>query len=124
MAGGVVRRANAVNSRDTHAGTIERTMAPGVASAPGSPNRWGRYTVCPRSTTRRAKPATAGVMPGISAITMTAVPSPRRYTVRSVPPKLKVVVVKSSRESRAMAFDASALAPCAPGWRRAELRSW
>ena len=45
IAGGVVRRANAGNSWDTHAGTIDRTMAPWVASAPGSPNRWGRYTV-------------------------------------------------------------------------------
>ncbi len=77
-AGGVVRNANARNSDDTHAGTIERTIRPTSGDAPGSPKRWGRYTVWPRSTTRSAKPATAGVMPGISAITMTAVPDPAR----------------------------------------------
>ena len=33
-------------------------------------------TVNPRSTTRRANSATLGVMPGISAITITAGPSP------------------------------------------------
>ncbi len=52
---------------------------------PGSPNSDGMATVQPRSTTRRAKPATAGVMPGISEITTTAGPSPLRYTVLRSP---------------------------------------
>ena len=38
----------------------------------GSPNRSGMNTVYPASTTRRAKLATAGVIPGISDMTITA----------------------------------------------------
>ena len=45
-------------------------------SRPGSPNSTGMTTVNPASITRRAKVMTAGVMPGISAMTITAGPSP------------------------------------------------
>ena len=102
MAGGVVRRAKARNSREMHTLGATFAMFAGVLSAPGSPKRTGMNTVWPRSTTRRANPATAGVMPGISAITMTAVPLPARYTSRRLPPKVNVSRVKSVRASVVM----------------------
>ncbi len=77
-------------------------MFPGVLSAPGSPNRTGMNTVWPRATTRRANSATLGVMPGISAMTITAVPWPARYTRRSTPAKVNVSSVKSESTSVAM----------------------
>ena len=91
--------ANAANSFETQAGAMVRAMARGLGSAPGSPKSTGSTTVQPRSTTRRAKSATAGVMPGISAMTMTAGPSPLRYTVRVVPAWVNAVTVKSTRSS-------------------------
>ena len=53
----------------------------------------------PDPTTRRANSATFGVMPGISAITITAGPEPERNTVRSVPACATVVTSKSARSS-------------------------
>ena len=54
---------------------------PATGSLPGVPNRCGITAVHPMSATRRAKAATLGVMPGTSAITMTAGPVPLRNTV-------------------------------------------
>ena len=72
-----------VNSREMHAGMIDRMNRPTAgrpfadsASRPGSPNRCGTTAVQPIAATRRAKVATPGVMPGISAITITAGPDP------------------------------------------------
>ena len=76
MAGGVVRRAKARNSFDTHAGASDVAMYGSEMSRPGSPNSTGMTTVNPASITRRANVMTAGVMPGISAMTITAGPSP------------------------------------------------
>ena len=54
--------------------------APGRASfagsSPSTPNSDGTNTVQPAAATRRANEATSGVIPGISAITMTAGPLP------------------------------------------------
>ena len=77
--------AHAENSFDTHAGAIAFTVFPTEGSAPGTPNRWGRTAVQPIATTRSAKSMTFGVMPGISAITITAGPGPCRYTSRCLP---------------------------------------
>jgi hypothetical protein len=77
--------ANTVNSLLMHAGTIDdnpysvvdrRLVVAGSMSRPGVPNRWGSTAVHPMSATLRAKSATWGVMPGISAITITAGPEP------------------------------------------------
>jgi hypothetical protein len=49
-----------------------------VGVRPSWPNRWGITAVSPAAATFRANAATAGVMPGISLITMTAGPDPVR----------------------------------------------
>ena len=51
---------------------------------------------------RRANSATLGVMPGISAITMTAGPVPLRKMSRVLPSWVNVVFSKSLRESSGM----------------------
>src|SRR4051794_3346092 len=51
------------------------------------------------STTRSANSRTPGVIPGISAITMTAGPDPFLYTSRVLPPWVNVVVSKPARGS-------------------------
>ncbi len=56
----------------------------------------------PIDATRRAKSNTLGLMPGISAMTITAGPSPMRNTVRVLPPWVNVVVSKSSIGSSAI----------------------
>src|SRR2546421_3040839 len=66
---------------------------------PGSPNTWGSTAVSPVSATRRANPATAGVMPGISLMTTTAGPSPLRKTVRVLPSWVNSPRMKSSSGS-------------------------
>ena len=58
--------------------------------------------VQPMAATLRAKPATFGEMPGISEITITAGPEPRRNTVRALPSWVNVVRSKSCRSSSAM----------------------
>lgn len=78
MTGLVFPWANTVNSRLIQARVREERTYPGVATRPSSPNRWGITAVNPASTTVRPKVATAGVMPGISLITMTAGPDPAR----------------------------------------------
>ena len=74
------RVAKAANSFETHALAKLRPAYPPDISRPGSPKSTGIRTVQPSSRTRRARPATSGVMPGISAMTITAGPSPLRYT--------------------------------------------
>ena len=56
----------------------------------------------PMSATRREKAATLGVIPGISAITITAGPVPTRNTSRVLPRWVNVVVSKSSIGSSAI----------------------
>ena len=82
--------AQAENSFDTHAGAMALMVLPTVISAPGTPKRWGTTAVHPSSTTRSAKSSTFGVMPGISAKTSTAGPSPLRYTSRVLPANVNV----------------------------------
>jgi hypothetical protein len=65
-------------------------------SRPASPKTSGIATVKPASTTRCAKAATLGVMPGISLITTTPGPDPARYTVRVEPLNVNSVFVKPS----------------------------
>ena len=84
--GAVELVAKAANSEATHALAIDRAAYPGLGARPGSPKSTGSVTEQPRERTRRAKSATAGVMPGISAITMQLGPSPLRYTSRVNPP--------------------------------------
>src|SRR5664279_5945511 len=55
--------------------------------------------VSPRSQTRRAKFATFGVIPGVSLVTRTAGPLPRRNTSCRVPSQVKLVRWKSCRSS-------------------------
>ncbi len=71
-------RASTENSREMHAGPSDVTIAAADGSAPGRPKRWGTTAVHPTAATRRANAATWGVIPGISAITITAGPEPRR----------------------------------------------
>ena len=63
------------------------TARPAAASgnAPSRPNSDGRYTEKPASRTQRAKRATCGLIPGISASTITAGPAPATRTVRVSP---------------------------------------
>jgi len=69
----------AANSRRMQ---MPRSMVPkefsGRISLPASPNRWGQNTVMPAAATREAKRSTNGCSPGISWITITAGPVPRR----------------------------------------------
>ncbi len=102
--------AQMVNSRLTHAGTNDDSPyrnAPSLPAAsgslPGTPNRCGITAVQPMSTTRRAKLATFGVVPGSSAITTTAGPAPARYTVRVLPPWVNSFAWNSARLSSATA---------------------
>jgi hypothetical protein len=78
------------NSRDTHPQATVLSPLPTDGLAPGTPNRWGITAVHPSSTTRSANSTTFGVMPGISAITITAGPSPRRNTFRLFPSCVKL----------------------------------
>ena len=80
MAGEVLLRAQVANSLDTQAHAIDWAVYPLVGSRPGVPNSEGRTAVKPASSTRRPKSATSGVIPGISVMTMTAGPLPRRNT--------------------------------------------
>ncbi len=59
----------------------------------------GSTAVKPIPTTRRPKSATRGVMPGSSAMTSTAGPSPMRKTGREATSAVKVVSSKSARSS-------------------------
>src|SRR5688500_2166339 len=68
-------------------------------SLPGTPNRCGITAVHPIAATRRAKPATCGVMPGISEIAVAAGPVPSRYTARVLPSWVNSPAVKSDKES-------------------------
>lgn len=67
-----------VNSRLTQIPAMLRTDSSTVAPAPGRPNSDGMTTVKPRVTTSSANSSTAGVMPGISWITITPGPLPLR----------------------------------------------
>ena len=60
---------------------------------------FGMKTVNPASTTDRVNRATFGVMPGISCMTITAGPSPFRYTSWVTPSKVKGETTKSSSGS-------------------------
>ena len=71
-------------------------------SRPGVPKRCGNATVQPNASTRRANSTTFGVMPGISAITITAGPLPARNTSRVLPSKVKVVLSNPSSTSSPM----------------------
>ena len=55
------------------------------AGSPGTPNRCGSTAVHPSSWTRSAKATTSGVIPGTSAMTITAGPVPRRNNRRDLP---------------------------------------
>ena len=80
--GDVRSSAQVVNSFATHILIAEVAMYGPETSLPGVPTRSGITTVQPRSTTSFAKRVTAGVIPGISWITITAGPLPRRYVSR------------------------------------------
>ena len=67
-----------VNSRLTQTLAMLRTVSSTVAGAPARPNSDGITTVKPRATTSSANSSTAGVMPGISWITITPGPLPLR----------------------------------------------
>ena len=102
--GAVELVAKAANSDDTHALVIDRATYPGLTARPGSPNSTGNVTEQPRERTHRAKSATAGVIPGISAMTMQLGPSPLRYTPRVNPPPVCEPSSKSSNGSFAEAM--------------------
>ena len=70
--------ANAENSREMQAGPIDPRAYPPDGGRPGWPNRLGSTAVHPAAATRRPNPATRGVMPGISLMTITAGPEPMR----------------------------------------------
>ena len=78
MTGDVAFVAKAENSLLTQALGMERRYSPRSAGIPSRPNSDGIHTVNPFPTTTRAKSATLGVTPGISAMTITAGPEPAR----------------------------------------------
>jgi len=86
--------AHTVNSRLMHARNNESPAyisaasgfgIRGTGSRPGSPNSTGSTAEQPIPATMRANASTFGVIPGISAITITAGPVPAEYTTRSTP---------------------------------------
>ncbi len=86
VTGEVLPAAQVANSRDTqHQASTGVALRADVAS-PGTPNRCGSTAVHPSSATRSANATTSGVIPGTSAMTITAGPVPRRNTRRVVPP--------------------------------------
>ena len=91
--------ANSVNSLETHALRNTLPIDLPVFSTPGSPKRWGIATLHPAATTARAKSATFGVIPGISAITMTHGPVPERKTSWVTPSWVNEDRAKSARAS-------------------------
>ncbi len=78
VTGAVLSVASAANSFATHAGIIDCTPYPIDGSRPGVPNSDGSTAVKPSSASRRPKPATFGLMPGISVITTMPGPEPMR----------------------------------------------
>ena len=78
MIGEVWLSANDVNSRAMQTLAICCNPYAFDGSLPGVPTSDGMITVKPRSTTSFANLVTSGVMPGISWITITPGPSPRR----------------------------------------------
>ena len=94
-----------------HASHLDAFFTPtGVAviGASANPNKLS-YGILRNLTSFGYRGAVYPVNPGRDKIlglpcypTITAVPSPWRNTVRSLPPKLKVVRSKSARSSRAM----------------------
>ena len=79
VTGAVRLAAKAANSFETQAGSDRPDGVDDAMARPrGRRTERGSTTVQPMPATRRAKSATFGVMPGISAITMTAGPSPSR----------------------------------------------
>ena len=78
--GDVLLVARAVNSLEMQTWASDFTMAPVDISRPGVPKSDGMTTVKPASTTSSAKACTFGVMPGISWMTTTPGPVPRRNT--------------------------------------------
>ncbi len=76
--GEVVPTLSLLNSLLTQTLPSALTNGTGAIVEPTSPKRCGRTTVNPRATTSSAKPSTSGVIPGISWITMTPGPLPRR----------------------------------------------
>lgn len=78
VTGLVFFRASIENSHEMQAGPSDLSMAEADGAAPGFPKRWGSTAVHPMAATLRPKPATFGVIPGISAITITAGPEPTR----------------------------------------------
>jgi hypothetical protein len=84
--GDVVPADQVANSRETqHHATTCAELRPAVGS-PGTPNRCGSTAVHASSWTRSANATTSGVIPGTSAMTITAGPVPRRNTRRVLPP--------------------------------------
>ena len=103
------------------AGTIELSTVDGDRAAgrrpgrdPGSPNRCGITAVQPMAATRRANSSTFGVMPGISAMTITAGPDALAEDVRVLPSWVKVVALEVCRSSSAIARP---YAYCGRQWR-------
>ena len=70
--------ARTVNSRAMHAPVNDEAMYPVEGVRPSWPNMWGSTALSPLAATFRPNSATAGVIPGISLITMTAGPDPVR----------------------------------------------
>ena len=104
--GEVLPVAQITNSRLTHVPSIaehmyaadrSETRPPGVGSRPGSPKSTGSTAVHPIAATRPANSSTFGVIPGISAITITAGPDPGRRTSRVTPSWVNVPRSKPPR---------------------------
>jgi hypothetical protein len=84
--GDVLPVAHVANSRDTqHQAATWAELRPDAGS-PATPNRCGSTAVHPSSWTRSANATTSGVIPGTSAMTITAGPPPRRNSRRALPP--------------------------------------
>ena len=81
-----------------------RTVSRTVAGPPRRPNSDGSTTLNPRATTSSANAITAGVMPGISWITITPGPLPLRYVGCVIPSAVWLPGVQES--SRPMALKA------------------
>ncbi len=85
VTGDVRRVMREVNSREMQFFFSTRIVFPSVGFSPGTPKREGRIAVQPISATFLPNSATRGVIPGISAMTITAGPEPIRRTVLLLP---------------------------------------
>ena len=97
MTGDVLFNAIVVNSLAMQIFIIDCATESCDDSRSGEPTNDGITTVKPRSTTSLANCATVGVMPGISWITNTAGPLPRRYVGKLISAALNSPSVQPAR---------------------------